>query len=525
MNPETANLPRQLYTSAAVRELDRLIIDEHGVPGLVLMRRAAQACVAECQRRFGAASYTVFCGSGNNAGDGYLIAGLLAQRGTLVQVVAVGDTAKLGPDAKQALGFCQEAGVEPEPWTDACEVTGEVIVDAMLGIGAVGGPRGAFAAAIDLVNSLARPVLAVDVPSGLDADRGVGDAGVVRANVTVTFIGLKQGLLTADGAEYAGALRFADLGAPAAVYERVPASAHRMEFGDWGTRLGPRHRNAHKGTHGHLLVVGGNHGMAGAVLMAAEAGLRAGAGLVSVATRAEHAAPILSRRPELMVRGVADDADLGAVLSRATAVVIGPGLGTDDWSRWLLRAVLASDLPLVIDADGLSLLAETGAAGENVLRASFANCIFTPHPGEAARLFGGAVQSRRFEVATSLCQTWGAVVVLKGAGTIVASEVKGAPDNVPGETLMGAEPQGTQANSINLAVCPYGNPGMATGGMGDTLTGVIGAFLAQGLGAAEAAELGVIVHALAGDAAAGIGERGLVATDLLPHIRLLANAV
>ena len=484
-------LPVELYSAAQVRELDRIAIEERGIPGLILMRRAAEACWVACREAYpDAHKFTVLCGSGNNAGDGYLLAGLMAQRGMAVQVFAVGDTDKLGPDALETLRFCRESGIEPEHLSADVLFAGEVLIDALLGTGARGEVRVEYVAAIDAINDSGLPVVAVDLPSGLSADTGFSRGVTVKADVTVTFIGLKRGLFTADGSEYAGRVCFAGLDLPADVLEQVEPSAELLRAER--RPLGRRHRNAHKGKHGHLLVVGGNYGMAGAVLMAGEAAMRCGSGLVSVATRPGHAAPILSRRPELMVQGVDDGAAVTALLQRATAIAIGPGLGTDAWARDLLGVVQGSGLPMVLDADALNLLAETGDYCDN--------WILTPHPGEAARLWGAPVQSRRFEVAAGLQVQRGGVVVLKGAGTLVASDG-------------------------GLSVCPYGNPGMSVAGMGDILTGVVGAMLAQGLTLRTAAETGVVLHARAGDLAAAQGERGLLATDLLGPLRELANEI
>ena len=485
-------LPVSLYSSAEVRELDRIAIEEHGIPGLTLMRRAAEACWVACREAFpDAARFTFFCGSGNNAGDGYLLAGLMMERGVPAQVLVVGDPSKLGADAAATLRFCETSGVRPEPFTPTSLIEGEVIVDALLGTGTRGEVRPAYRSAIHLINESGLPVVAVDLPSGLSGDTGATLGATVRADVTVTFIGLKQGLFTADGAEYAGDVRFAELDVPDEVFDQVPPTARLLREG--AEPLGPRHRNAHKGRHGHLLVLGGNHGMAGAVTMSGEAALRCGAGLVSVATQGAHAGAMLARRPELMVRGVEDEAALAPMLDRATAIAIGPGLGTDDWSKFLLRAALDAKLPMVVDADALNLLSETDERRDD--------WILTPHPGEAARLFGRPVQDCRFEAATSICEARGGVTVLKGAGTLIASIEEG------------------------ISVCPYGNPGMATAGMGDILTGVIGAMLAQGLRGHLAAETGVVLHARAGDEAAREGERGLLATDLLAPLRTLSNEI
>ena len=469
-----------LYTADQVRELDRRTIEDEGVPGLSLMRRAAAACVDVITARYGSQPVTVFCGSGNNAGDGYIIAGMLAERGWPVRVRVVGDIAKLGADATAAYNYCVAT---PAALVEPGDEDATLIVDALLGTGVNGEVRPAFAEVIDLINDSGAKVLAVDIPSGLSADTGESLGATVRADITVTFIGRKRGLYTAAGPDHAGEVVFASLDVPDAVFSGLPGLAVTM---DDPPHLSPRLKNSHKNTFGHVLVVGGDHGMGGAILMAGEAALRAGAGLVTVATRGEHATAIMARCPEIMCRGVKSADDLAPLLEKATVVVAGPGLGTNAWGEALLHAVLATSLPLVLDADGLNLLPPDAHRD---------NWILTPHPGEARRL--GAGSQDRFADVASLQASFGGVVVLKGVGSLIAG---------PSE----------------LALCPHGNPGMASAGMGDVLSGIAGALLAQTGDVTHAARLAVHLHARAGDIAADAdGMRGLVATDLLPHVRSL----
>lgn len=481
----------KVYSAAQVRELDRLAIEDEGVPGIALMRRAAEACVDALYRRWPApAQVAVLCGSGNNAGDGYIIAGLLLMRGTPVRVAMVGRLPAADTDAAAALAYCRACGVEEVSVAEALDGA-TVIVDALLGTGLQGVVRAEFMQAIDAVNACSKPVLAVDIPSGLCADTGSVLGAVVRAAVTVTFIGRKLGLYTNDGPEFAGQVEFAALDVPESVYARVDARAEMLSYLQMIARLPVRHRNSHKVSHGHLLVAGGDLGMAGAVSMAAEAALYGGAGMVSVATRGENVNAIISRRPEVMARGVEDAASLQALIDRANVIVLGPGLGRSDWSRWLFNALVESGLPLVLDADGLNLLAESSLRRDD--------WVLTPHPGEAARLLGEPVQQDRPAAVTSLQQRYGGVCLLKGAGTLIAS-------------------------SERLSLCPCGNPGMAVAGMGDLLAGLIGGLAAQGCSLVLATELGAIIHSLAADGIVEAqGERGLLATDLLPEIRRLIN--
>ncbi|GAB1261693.1 NAD(P)H-hydrate dehydratase [Aurantivibrio plasticivorans] len=499
-----SDLPVVAYTAAQVRELDRIAIEEFAVPGIVLMKRAGRAAFEQILAYWPKPeAITVFCGVGNNAGDGYIIAGLAAQQNFNVRVVTVAETDKLTGDARLAFEFAKQASVPIESFSDDTSLDGfGVVVDALLGTGLNGEVRSRYQQAIELINRGQQPVLAVDIPSGLCADTGNVLGCSVVASVTVTFIGLKQGLLTGDAADYVGDVRFDSLSVPGDVYKSLVPAATRLSYNSLSTLLPPRARVSHKGHFGHVLVVGGNHGMGGAALMAAQAAARCGAGLISVATQPEHVSAFLARQPEIMVKPTETVADLVRLLSTASVVVVGPGLGRDEWAQHFLSAVIKSPLPTVFDADGLNLIAEAPALLELAEEAK--TIVLTPHPAEAARLLGVETQEinrDRFAAAAKLAANYKAAVVLKGAGSVVAT---------------------THA----LSVSDYGNPGMAGGGMGDVLSGVIGALLAQHLTAFEAAQLGTVVHGLAADRAAeNGGERGLLATDLLPHLRQLLNGM
>jgi NAD(P)H-hydrate epimerase len=332
------------------------------------------------------------------------------------------------------------------------------------------------------------------VPSGLHSDTGHAADIAVCAQLTVTFIANKMGLYTGAGPDYAGEVVLADLAVPATVVSRVEPLAELHAVADLQSLATPRLRAAHKGSYGHVLVIGGDHGMAGAVRLAGEAALRSGAGLVTVATRAQHAAAISTGCPELICQGVENGQQLRTLMATASVIVIGPGLGQSGWARGLLAAVLESHLPVVADADALNLLAREPASRQH--------WILTPHPGEAARLLGqdtAAIQSDRLAAAVAINHRYGGVTVLKGAGTLVCD--------------------GEQ----HPMVCGAGNPGMATAGMGDVLSGVLGGLLAQGLAPLQAARAGVCVHACAGDHAAQDGERGLLARDVIAALRGVLN--
>ncbi len=491
-----ADIEWNLYRAAQAREIDRRAIEGEGIPGYTLMCRAGAAVFEVITRGWpGVRRLAVVCGAGNNGGDGYVVARLAHAAGRAVTVLEAAPAARMGGDAARARAECVAAGVAPVPFEPARLQEAELIVDAVFGTGLdreVGGDHAAVLAAIDRG---AAPVVAVDVPSGLNADTGAVMGTAVHAAATVTFIARKAGLYTGAAPAHCGRLHFDALGVPPAVYASLEPAARRQDPAALAALLPARARDAHKGRYGHVLVVGGDSGMAGAVHLAGTAAARVGAGLVSVATRAAHAAAPAFGRPELMVHGVETPEALVPLLARATVAAVGPGLGQGAWGRALLGVLLDSRLPLVVDADALNLLARApDARGRWVL---------TPHPGEAARLLGtdaAAVQRDRYAAVRALAGRFAAVVVLKGAGTLV-DDGAGAP-----------------------WVVETGNPGMASGGMGDVLTGVIAGLLAQGLEPVDAARLGAHLHGAAGDAAArAAGERGLLAGDLLRELRRLVN--
>ena len=476
--------PGKVYTAAEVRQLDRTAIDTFGIPGISLMRRAGRAAFDTLQRRWpDCRAITVACGSGNNAGDGYIVAGMAVEAGIETRLLQIGDPARLKGDAAIARDWAVDVGVARGD--TALDITGSVVVDALLGTGATGELRPQYLAAIEAINGSDAAVLSIDLPSGISADSGSMLGAAVRADVTVTFIGEKLGLRTGAGVDHAGDIVFHGLGVPADIYNAVagiPVLSPPLPL--------QRPRSGHKNQFGHVLVIGGDRGMGGAALLAGEAALRTGCGLVSILTRPEHCAPILARRPELMVRGVSEGDDISDLLDACTVVAVGPGLGREPWGEQLLARALEADKPMVIDADGLNLLASRD------LRAPLTS-VLTPHPGEAARLLGGVPVSDRPSAARDLSARLGNVVVLKGAGTLVAET---------GELV---------------GICTAGNPGLATAGSGDVLTGVIAGLLAQGYDIRSGARAGVALHAAAGDLAAGrLAPQPLVASDIIRHLWL-----
>ena len=502
-------MSQRIYRPESVRELDRTAIDDMGIPGYELMQRAGQAAYAIAVANYpNAQRWLIVCGGGNNAGDGYVIARLARQNDIAVELVALIEPDKLQGDAALAYADYLHAGGTHamwsaginQSWLNSDQPYFDLIVDAILGTGLTREVTGAFGDAISFINESSAPVLAVDSPSGMNAANGEVMGAAVSAALTVTFVGIKQGFFLSEGPDLIGELHFDDLDIPAAKLAAVLPSLQAFGAAQAAEKLPRRQRATNKGSYGHVLVVGGNAGMGGAVRLCAEGALRSGAGLVSVATRPENCIALTAARPELMCHAVEESSALDALVERATVVAIGPGLGTDEWAQELLQRILLTDLPLVMDADALNLLAQQPARREN--------WVLTPHPGEAARLLGvdsAAVQADRLAALDELQRRYGGVVILKGHATLIS----------------GSE-------------CPWliraGNPGMATAGMGDVLTGITAALLAQhALESGSADELEQIaataawVHATTADLFAVHGERGLIASDLLAGLRATLN--
>jgi len=485
------------YTVAQVRARDAEVIAA-GTPGYDLMTRAAAASLATLKSEWPSARrIAILCGAGNNAGDGYVLARLARRDGLTVSVYAVSDPQRLRGDAARAYEMARDTDVSIANWRDASAQTlmqAEVVVDALLGTGLDADVRRDYALAIEAINVAARPVLALDVPSGLCADSGVVRGVAVRATVTITFIGIKRGLWLQSGPEHCGRVQLADLevgmiGAPA--LQRID-DALRVQA------LPPRHREAFKSQSGRVLIVGGRDGMGGAVRLAGEAALRVGAGLVTVLTAPASVAAV-AVRPELMVYS-SDAASMCAELAaRCDVLVVGPGMGDDDWSQRMCEAALASSRPVLIDAGALRWLAQRP-------REVSQEWILTPHPGEAAQMLGFAandgarrVQRDRSAALDQLVKDYGGTIVLKGAGTLLGR--RGQP----------------------ATICLAGNPGMAVPGMGDVLSGAIAGLWAQLRDPWLAARVGVWVHARAGDALVPRGERGLLAGEVAAELRHWVN--
>ncbi|KEA54199.1 carbohydrate kinase [Mangrovibacter sp. MFB070] len=493
LNRNSASIPQSVWSADWLRKAEARAAAATGVSLYELMQRAGEAAFAVARSTFPASHHwLVLCGHGNNGGDGYVVARYAQAAGIQVTVLAVESDKPLPDEAQAARSAWLAAGGLISPVTSAWPQQVDLIVDGLLGTGIRQAPRENLAAVIEQVNQHPAPVLALDAPSGLDANTGTTPGAVVSASHTVTFIALKTGLLTGKARDVVGQLHYHALGLEGWLAEQ-DAPVKRFDQGDLKCWLHPRRATSHKGNHGRLVVIGGDTGTAGAIRMAGEAALRAGAGLVRVLTRPENATALLTARPELMVQALTPES-LDESLRWADVVVIGPGLGQQDWGRDAFERVKHSAKPMLWDADALNLLAINPITGDNR--------VMTPHPGEAARLLGCSVaeiESDRLLSARRLVEQYGGCVVLKGAGTVIATA-------------------GRQA------IIDVGNPGMASGGMGDVLSGIIGALLAQHLPLFDAACAGCVAHGAAADSlAARYGTRGMLAMDLLSALYSFVN--
>ena len=492
--------PTAIYTAAQVRALDAWEVEKRRVPAFTLMTRAAEGALKLLRARWPQAKrLAVVCGAGNNGGDGYVLARLGKAAGLEPLVLAATPPDRLAADARRAQEEWLAAGGGAHPFAADALSGSDVIVDALLGSGLKGAVRAESLAVIRAINAAKRPVLALDIPSGVDADSGAVHEAAVRAEITLSFVGLKSGLFLGAGPEHTGVVLLDDLGVVAPALPQFTPLMRRIDESELAAALPRRPRDAHKGSSGRVLIIGGGSGMPGALHLAGAACLRAGAGLVTVAGAADNMVAVCASAPELIYLPTSSITSLEQTIRAADVLAIGPGLGRSEWAQRLWAELRAVSAPAaVVDADALNLLAL------NPVKLP-ADWIITPHPGEAARLLGvetGDVQADRLGAVRELHARYGAVSVLKGAGSLVASGTPGAPD---------------------IYICERGNPGMATAGMGDVLTGVIAGLRAQIADSALAARVGVLVHALAGDSAAQGGQRGLIASDVIAELRGWVN--
>lgn len=494
------SLPQRLYCAEQVKQGEQEVARQMQLPMFDLMARAGQALFDHVQEQWpNLKTMLVCCGTGNNGGDGYVLAYLAKQAGIDVQLWQLGQASALKGDAAIARDLWLSEGGDIDMPRQQIPEQVELVVDAMLGTGIKGKVRLQAAELIRSINAADRFVLSVDVPSGIDCDLGVASGEVVSATTTLTFIAVKQGLLTGVAKAVVGRLYYASLDVQDEFEQLMTPSCWRMSDSDVASLLGPRYALAHKGSNGRVVCIGGDYDMAGAIALSSQGCLRTGAGLVAAMTRTDHIAPLITRTPELMVLGCerASEGHVQQRLAWADVVVAGPGLGMESWGRSFYQLLTQPDiidrLNLVFDADALNLLAQEPSYNDKR--------VLTPHPGEAARLLHCSVpdiESDRFLAVSKIQKKYGGVVVLKGPGSLIFD----------GE---------------NYALVQEGNPGMASGGMGDVLSGIIGGLLAQQLTLFDAARLGTWIHSRAGDLASQNGERGMLASDLFPYIRQLIN--
>jgi NAD(P)H-hydrate epimerase len=511
-----------LVSAEEMRTLDRLTIEKYGTPGHVLMERAGrgatQAIFAGFRHMRRKGRRALICaGKGNNGGDGFVVARLLRAKGVRTHVVLLAEASAVGGDAGRNLRAYRRLRAPLEEVTTASQLAAaaarfadaDLIVDAIFGTGLASAVRGLQADAIELINASGVPVFAVDIPSGLNADTGLPQGSTVQAEATATFGFAKIGQVLHPGAGYCGRLSVVDIGiAPEAVAEHPPA-ATLLDARGVAPLVPTRRAEAHKGDCGHVLIIAGSFGKTGAAQLVWRAAARAGAGLVTLCGPRSlypiYAASVVEAMSEAL-----PDADgelsfapegLARLCAGKTALVVGPGIGTGEGARRTVEWLVTNGrVPAVLDADALNCL----AADASLLGRASAPLILTPHPGEMARLIGrdgAAVQGDRVGVARDFARRHGCTLILKGARTVVA------------------EPSG------RVWINPTGNPGMASGGMGDALSGVLGALLAQKLDAGEAARLGVYLHGAAADRAAAGGEIGLLASDVIDALRPTLRAL
>jgi len=489
---------KYVFSSSTVAKIDSDAIRNNGPEyGFELMHKAARYSF-DILKKEKPKSIIVFCGSGNNAGDGYLLATLAVESGMKAKVMIIDPKDNLQGDAEKARNRFTKVGGEIEVWSSDLELTCDWIVDAIFGIGINRDLDIAHQNAIHSINQSKSKVLSIDIPSGLCGNTGKIFGKAVSADITTTYVGKKLGLYLNSGPNYTGIIHFSDLNIDEHFYSDSHPQIQIVSDTDMNKILIRRNQTSHKGNHGHILLIGGNNGMEGAIRIASEASLRSGSGLVSVISTKNSCQIINQFRPEVMCHDASKQESIISLINKADIIGIGPGLGTDDWAVNLYDHALASKKHLVLDADALNILSFSPIKR--------GNWTLTPHPGEAARLLNSSVseiQEDRLSAIAELTKRYSANVLLKGRFSLIKDSVNDLPYMITS-----------------------GNPGMATAGMGDLLTGVITSLLGQygidNLG--KIISIGAHIHSKSGDLASLDGERGLIASDLLPYIRQLVNS-
>lgn len=483
------------YTAQQVKDGEVLAAKATGLEMFSLMERAGQAAFTIAFAQYpGTHHWLVCCGGGNNGGDGYIVACLAKSMGVQVTVWQYGDPEQLKGDALSAYYHWLDHGGDVLPFDDTIPEDVDLIIDGLLGTGLTGEVRDPIKSLIELLNDSLVPVIAIDVPSGLCANTGAVLGVAVQANHTISFIGLKQGLVTGQARNYVGELHFAGLGVEESFNQQNVPTLNSIPNKLIKQVMTKRQPCSHKGSHGKALLIGGNAGLGGAIILAAQACARVGSGLTAALLHSSNVTPMLVSAPEVMSSDWESQPGNSKRFDWCNVIAIGPGLGRDEKAAYLVSEVQRMKGQKVFDADALHFLAkDPNIDNERVI---------TPHPAEAAALLDISVEQverDRFHAIKELQRMYGGIVVLKGAGTLVS-------------------------DGKETFVCLAGNPGMASGGMGDVLTGVITSLLAQGLDGLQAAKAGVLIHSKAADLnAKQNGERGMLASDLLPHLRSLVN--
>jgi NAD(P)H-hydrate epimerase len=496
------NLPDNLYSVDSVVQLEQIAINQYDIPAYELMKRAGEAVFNVVKTKYSRCKkILVLCGAGNNAGDGYVVARLAEKEGFDVRVISLIDPNALKNEAllayKDWLSVSENDSTGESDFNLSVIDEADIIIDALLGTGLARDVSAQWAEWITAVNQSSKPVISIDIPSGLLADTGMIAGVAINADTTICFIGLKQGMFTAQAKDVCGEILFDNLALPDAVYTHVVSDAQLIKGINY--RLLPKRKaSSHKGCFGHVLVVGGNKGMPGAVILAAKAALRSGAGLLTIITAPQNSEAISSAVPEAMIKTCdlhsVDSLFKESFINNISHVAIGMGLAQDDWALQLLQQCVQLNKPMLIDADALNLIAKYDITIKSSL-------VITPHPGEAARLlskdtaFSSAdIQRDRFSSIKSLRNLFNqrqpCVVVLKGSGTLIF-------------------------DGLTMKVCNSGNAAMAAPGMGDVLSGIVIALMAQNIEVSDAVELAVCLHASAADLVTGDKTRGLLASDVI----------
>lgn len=499
----------KLYTASETRKIDNLAIKEKGISGYSLMQMAAEFTLDVILREFSPVEeLIIFCSKGKNSGDGFLLGSFAKEFGLEVTIVMSNTSNVIKGVSRKAFEEMKDAKVKiiSTKSVSKLKVSNKaVIVDALIGTGLKGNLRKNIKESILALNKLGvkLPVLSLDIPSGVNPDTGDADDIAVYADITATFVAQKRGCFTSVGKKFSGEIIYSDLEIPKNLFSKITSTSYVVDYEDSISKVVYREQDAHKGHFGNVLIIGGDRGLGGAGLLSSRAAVYSGAGLTSLVTRPEHVSASLVSCPEVMVKGVDSGQDIEEHLVKPDVIAIGPGLGQSAWSEQMIQRVFweaeKRDVSVIMDADALNLLTKLKLSSNLPKR-----LILTPHPGEASRLLNTSVaviESNRFSAAAKIQKKFNATVVLKGSGTVICHKSGG-----------------TQ----KWGICDSGNPGMATGGMGDVLTGIIAGLLAQGLTLKEAAEAGVDLHAKAADQASlEFGEAGLTSSDVINELKYL----